>query len=192
MMELDNITLKEYFALADKSQYDLAISYATDKSPFAKASDYFNTGGLWNKAFDDIRYFQKDAAKGMTWSQLIDWIEKFSHWTTEEIGESPIVEFHQGKNYLFEELETINQVEAQMLAYTPKNEEIEAGIEEFEQFGHYGQLLNLVEGLRLTMEQAKSLPYEEAFLYLSYTSSTHKFQERLSNIRMRKQKNNLR
>lgn len=190
MIELENITMLEYFDLEIKGDYDLAISYASEKSPFGKSVDTFKTGGLWDKYFDDVRNFQAEAHAGLNWHDLIKWISVFSGISTQDIAKYRIVEFHQGKNYLFEELSTINEVESKMLGHQPINEEVQAGIERFEQFGHYGQLLKLAGGDPLKVDEVKKMRYEDAFLFLAYDKTTYDFQEELANIRTRRMKNN--
>jgi len=185
MIELDNITLREYFELEDRSEYDFAILYA---KPFQEVYDTFGIGSLFNKPFGKVKEFQQAHAEGLTWEQLTDWIAEFSGKKLFRISSTGILEFMKGKNHLFKEIETINTVEAEKLGYTPKAEEREAGIDDAKEFGFYPQLLSIANGDGLRVKEAEELEYSYAFLYLSYSNWKSNYQTRLMELQNKKLK----
>lgn len=179
MIEIDNISLKEYFELEDKSEHDFIIKYILPK-------DVFEVGDLTEYPFGLIKDMQYDYSVGITWDQLIDYIVKLTKRRSHMIGKEKLVELAKFKSYLLSELDRINLIESELLGYTPNSEEIQAGIDRFEKFGSYGQLRKLAGDDITKLEEVKSLKYSHCLLELHYQKEEFEYTSRLNDIRYKK------
>ena len=81
-------------------------------------------------------------------------------------------------NFVVEQIEFINEREKQ-LQYDPDVKEVNAGIEEFAQFGWMGTLYRLAAGDPLKYDPICQLPYHDIFITLLIQKQDIEFQKKL-------------
>ena len=76
-----------------------------------------------------------------------------------------------------------SEIECQVLVYESTEEEKRAGIETFDVFGVYSQLLSLAGGDPIKIPEARKMKYVDAFVYLVYEKTKNDFERNLISIR---------
>ena len=184
MIELEDITLREYFELEDKTKYDFAMKYT--KSIFNEPLDLFNSGDFTELSFGLIKDLQFDLSQGLTWVKLIDYIEKISGKTAKQIAGYKLTVISRYRAYIESEINRINEIESELLSYQPTSDEQNAGIEDFNKFGSYGQQRKLATTFMKSPEEIRQWKYDLCLLELYYQKTNYDFQDRLFKIRNKK------
>ena len=183
MIQLEDITLRDYFNLEDKSEYDFAIKYSQF---FTDALDLFSTGDFTELSFGLIKDLQYDISNGLTWIKLIEYIEKLTGKSAKVIAGYNLRAICRYRAYIESEINRINEIESELLSYTPTSEEKEAGIDEFNKFGSYGQLRKLATTFGKSPEEIRQWKYDLCLLELLYSKTNYDFQEKLYKIKSKK------
>lgn len=180
MIELKNITLEQYAALEDKSEYDFMMKWAF---MFNKPVDHFNIGVFDEHPFGLVKDIQQDMVEGIKWDKMLDYISQLSKKSIKELQKTSLLELCQVKNYVVSEIQRLVEIEGQVLVYESTEEEKRAGIETFAVFGVYSQLLSLAGGDPIKIPDARKMKYVDAFVYLVYEKTKNDFERNLIAIR---------
>jgi len=181
MIELDDITLKEYFELEDKEAYDFAIKYS--KELYNSPIDIFNAGDFTEMEFGLIKDLQYDFENGLTWMKLLEYISQISGKDIKQIVQFRLLSICRFRNYLTDEIKRINEIEIKLLGHDPSPEEVQAGISEFNKFGSYGQIRKLAMDDVTKIKEVKKIKYSTCLMELYYQKTANEFQEAYYNIK---------
>lgn len=176
-METFKITFKQYFELDDKSDYDFLLRY--EKS-YIKPVDNYSIGDLKKKSFGIVKDLQSDC-------------NLFNIVNTLSINPNDLLfKVSQSYYYVYNELCKINELETQLLGNSyASDEQIEAGIEDFEKIGVYMQFHELTGGDVTKYETVRNTEYNVCLLELYTRKLKYDYFERFNKIILRKNKNNL-
>lgn len=177
MIQIENITLKDYFKLEDTSEYDFAMKYAFR---FTEPNDKLNIGDIMQLSFGLIKDFQYDYSQGLTFDKMVSYICQAANKKTLSNEQLDII--CQTANYFKSEIDKLNSYEGELLGYEPTGEEIEAGIEEFNQFGVFNQIDSLACGDITKHDEVRALPYSVCFTKLYKDKLSSEFQKRYNKI----------
>jgi hypothetical protein len=181
MIELKNISVKEYFELNTelKSQYDFAIKYAKF---FQDSRDIFETGDFTQKEFGFIKDLQQVDWDKVDWEYFLDLIHEITGKEIKHIAAYSLLEVLQFKNYIFSEVVRINRIENELLSHSPTSDEKNAGIEKFEVFGSYPQIRQIATTFNITIDEARKIKYTDCLTELYYQKTTSDFQNAMNKI----------
>jgi|GEM_PF-2222581 len=184
MIEIQDITLKEYFELDNREEYDFAIKYT--KSLYNEALDIFEIGDLTVQSFGLVKDLQFDIEQGIKWIKLLDYLEILTNRNAKELVNYKLIAICRVKSYLAQEVERINTIESELLSYVATSEEQSAGIEGFNKFGTYGQKRKLATTFNTTPYEIEKWKYSDCLLELYYQRVEHDFQDKLFKIKSNK------
>jgi hypothetical protein len=184
MIELEDITLKEYFELEEKENYDFAIKYS--KSVFNKPLDIFKIGDMTELSFGLIKDLQYDIEQGLSWMKFLDYLEEITGIDVKKIVNYKLTAICRVRSYILKEIERINEIENELLAYYPDSDEKNAGIDEFNKFGNYGQLRKLANEDVTKLDEVKKIKYSIGLMELYYQRVESDYQLRLMKIKSKK------
>lgn len=158
MIELENITVRQYFNLEDKSQYDFAMKYAFK---FTDPVDEYKAGDVMELPFGFIKDLQYDIERGMNMNDMVDHVLKLTK--KKSVSDEPLDKFVRFCSYLVEGVKNIMETEQSALAYEALDKEQSAGIDRFKDLGIYLQIRSLTGGDVTKVEQVRALPYSLCF-----------------------------
>jgi len=184
MIELQDITLREYFEIDSKEEYDFAIKYT--KSLYNEPLDIFNIGDITVQSFRLVKDLQYDIEQGITWMKLLDYLEILTNKKSKELANHKLIAICRMKSYLVQEIERVNMIESELLSYVANSEEQNAGIEDFNKFGTYGQKRKLAITFNTTPYEIEKWKYSDCLLELYYQKVEHDFQDKLFKIKSRR------
>ena len=179
MIELDDITLKEYFELEDKTEYEFALKYA-------KPLDVFNVGDFTEFEFGFIKELQQDMNEGLTWINLIEYLERLMKKDKKQIVNYKFWTIARFKSYIEAEIERITEIENELLSYVPDAIEVQAGIEAFNKFGYYGQLRKLAKEDVTKLKEIEKTKYSICLTELYYQKTSDEYQNEYNRIKYKK------
>jgi hypothetical protein len=182
MIELINISFKEYFYLDDRSEYDYAIRYAYK---FNQGIDNFGFGDFMKLSFGLVKDLQYDLQNGLTWEQIIDYMILIKN---VEYGGNTLLEMCQQRQYMVNEIERISKVEAIALSHESTDEEVRAGIEDFEPLGNYLQFRQLAITFSKSIDEVRAWPYELCFTELVAQKKLNDYEKRYTKIILERHK----
>lgn len=183
MIALKNITFDEYLCLENRDEYDFAIKYAI---PFLESKDILNIGDFMQLEFGLIKDLQQDMSKDMDWKKLTEYMVLISGKPIEFFCKLSLLNVCLFKNRIISELKRIIEIENIALHYDPTDEEIAAGIDSFNVFGVYSQLLFIAGNNPLNIEHVRKMKYEEAFVYMVYQKTKNDFESKLYELRSKR------
>ena len=185
MIELHNLTVKEYFDLENKDEYNFAIKYAFE---FTEPVNMLNLPDI-----DDIEFgIVKDIQACITDNSLtiykeIEFICKILN--VESVGGYLLTYLCKSVNWLLNAVAEKLTIESKMLVGQPDNIDIEAGIEQtFDGLGILIQIDSLAGGDVTKYEQVRKLPYNVAFTKLYLNNRYNEHERRKLDIMKRKNK----
>lgn len=181
MIELKNITFKEYAELNDKSEYDFAIEYSKQ---FKKEEDIFGIGNFTQLEFGIVKDLQYDIQNGLLWNKMLEYMALLSNKKIEEIYTLKLLKVIRFRNYIVNQIKFIVDIEDKALSYDPDTEEIKADISELNKYGVYNQFLAVAMGDPLKIPDVRKMKYEDAFVFLCYQKDKSDFERRLMKIRL--------
>jgi len=173
---IENITLREYMVLDEKFEYDFILKYIMPK-------DVYNIGDFAELEFGLIKDLQFDISEGLSWVKLIEYIAKILKKKERVIGSYKLIDIAECKSYIIAEIERIGLIESELLGYIPTQKEKEAGIEEFNKFGSYGQLRSLANNDITKIDSVKKIKYSLCLLELYYQKVNNDYQKRYNEIK---------
>lgn len=185
-MRYKNYSLVEYTNLLDKREFDFIMRF--DKK-FTVSIDVFNLGDFAELSFGYVKDLQYKANKGMTWIDICEVIAKIKKIKVKQVAQAGMLELCQQKNYIQEEIERINLVESTVLGHESEDEEIRAGLDRFDKYGHYLQLRELANNDITKIESVKQIKYSAALMELMVRKDLNDYEKELTRIRMSKNKN---
>lgn len=185
MIELKNITFEQYANLLDKSEYDWAMQFVFI---FKKPVDHCNIGEFESKEFGLIKDLQQDISQGVKWDKMLEYISTLTNQQIDVLVKEKLLTICQIKNFIVSEIERLSFYESEKLGHTPTDEEIRAGIDNFNVFGVYSQLLQLAKGDPLKIPEVRKMTWQDAFVYLVHQKTESDYQIRLMEIRAEKNK----
>lgn len=180
MIELKNITFREYVSLEDRTEFDFAIKYGL---PFLKPEDVCKIGDFTQLEFGLIKDLQQDISQGIMWDKLLEYMVLITGKSEEYFLNLSIIRIVRFKNYIVSEIQRIVDIEKSVLSYEPSEDEAMAGIDKLSVFGVYNQLLSVARGNPLDIEKARKLKYVDAFVYLANAKASSDFERELMEIR---------
>jgi hypothetical protein len=109
MIELKNITYKEFLESPEASYYDFASRYGKQ---FNEPVDHFNLGDAMLWEFGIIKDIQYDLQTGLSWDQLINYLCKISNKEVNVFNDTDFIDICQQRTYILNEINKINEVES--------------------------------------------------------------------------------
>lgn len=179
-MKLPLITIAEYLALEDKTEYNFALKYAEQ----SQARDVLNFGDLVKKSFGDVKDYQYLFSKE---DYIIRFVNKYG---AKKLNHLNVFEFFAFIRYVASQVERVNNIENQLLSHSPTNDEVEAGLERFNKYGSFSQLNSLANNNILNFASVRKLPYEDALTKLAYDKDVNEYQRDLNKVITRKHRHN--
>ena len=183
MIELENITYKQYLEIEDKSLYDYCIKYAYS---FNKPVDHLKITDLMEYDFGIVKDLQYDFQNGITWQQLLDYICELKNIKLKDIVNNLLINLCQIKSYLKSEIERINEIESLTLSFEPEEDEIRAGIDILAPFGIYLQLRQIALTFHKSIYEIRKWKYADCFTELVCQKKISEFEKNLFEIRRKK------
>lgn len=179
MIELNNITLADYYNLDNKDEYDFVLKYIMPK-------DVYNAGDFTQLQFGLIKELQQSISDGVTWSELISYITRITKKKAIALGKHKLIGIARFTSYIKSEIERINEIEIELLGHVATSEERQAGIESFNKFGNYAQLRTLAGNDITKIKEIEKMKYTECLLELSYQKVQADFQDRYYEVKFKK------
>jgi hypothetical protein len=176
-MQVKDLTFKDYASLKDRSQYDLYLRYGNFE-PF----DVFALGSFLELSFGTVKDFQYYAQQGLTWEIFFKSISELKDISFKALGLKSIFELHKARLYFIEQVTAINNMESDFLGHAPSAEEIQAGIEKFNDYGSFIQFDKLAVWYSLNFEEVGKLEYDFCFTKLKLEADRNEFNEKLNTI----------
>lgn len=160
-MEFENISINDFLNLdgTRREEYNFYLRYSVVTN---KPVDHFKVGDMTERTFGLIKDLQYDMSHGMTWVKVVEYMKIM---TTKDAS-LDLATFMQQWTYIKKEIERITEIEDMLLAYTPDDDEVRAGIENLSELGSYLQFRQIAQSLNLTIDQVKEMRYDEGFLEL--------------------------
>lgn len=180
MIELNNIKFKEYIALEDRSEFDFAIKYGL---PFLKPEDVCHVGDFTKLEFGIIKDLQQDISNGMSWDKLLEYMMIITGKSEQYFHNLTIIRIVRFKNYIVSEIQRIVDIENAVLSHETLEDEAQAGIDQLSVFGVYGQLRQIAITFHQSIEWARKMKYEDAFVELVYQKRSNEYERELNEIR---------
>lgn len=176
MIELKDITFKEYFDLEYRTEYDYAIRYAYS---FLKPIDHFNLGDFMQLHFGIVKDIQYDYFQGLSWEQFYDYMKQIKD---KDISKEKLIIVCQAKSYLVSEIIRLSEIESIALAHEPSDDEERAGMDRFKDLGVYLQIRSLTGGDVTKNELVRSMKYEDCFVELVTQKALKDYDRELTKI----------
>lgn len=186
MIELFDISLREYFELENIKEYNYAIRFAYS---FNKSVDHFNIGDMMEKPFGLIKDLQFDIQNNLTWEQFVKYISMLSGLSEKEIAEKKLLTVCQTRAFILSEIENITKVEEISLSHDVDNDEQEAGIGLFDGLGIELQIRALTGGDITKKELIRQTKYQDCFVELVIQKRMSEYQTNLNIIKKRNLQN---
>jgi hypothetical protein len=167
MIELESITLSQYFDLSNEGkakEYDFAMKFTF---PFTDPVDEYKVGDLREQPFGLIKDMQYDIEQGISFTQLLEYIQTITK--IKDLKDEPLDKLCRFIAYLKDGIEQILEVEQQTLAYEASDIEVSSGIDRFQGLGVYLQIRSLTGGDVTKYDAVRALPYHLCYTEL-YTS----------------------
>jgi hypothetical protein len=161
-MEIRDITLKEYFELEDRSEYDFVMKYS---QRFNEPTDIFGMGELTNRSFGFVKDLQYTFSEGVEWKELINFVEVLTGETQRKLIEYRFIDWCKFMAFMVESLGTISKLEEHLVYQTTGADE-DAGISNLNKFGVFIQIDTLAKGDIRLYEQIRGLKYDLCFTKL--------------------------
>ena len=177
MIKLNKITVKEYFDLEDKSEYDFAMKYAFI---FNDAVDEYEIGDMQDLPFGKIKDLQYEFEQGISNNRLMEIASELSG--IKSFANEPLDKLWRFLNYLKESMLSIIENERKLLSHEPSDLEKRAGLTRFEGLGIGLQIRELAGNDITKREIVKQLPYSLCFLHLYEGKQISDFKQRISEI----------
>ena len=178
-MKLRNISIAEYIALDDSTEYDFAIKYALE----AQAKDVMRFGDMTTKPFGLVKDYQYIFSKPNSLSKFV------TKYGAKKLQGLSVFKFFAFFRYMVEQVERINKIENVLLSHTPGDDEVAAGLDRFNKFSSILQLDSLANGSLLDYSKIRALPYEDCLTKLALDKERNDYQKDYQNIMSRKNKN---
>lgn len=181
---LQDISFTKYVGLSYESKkvYNYALRFGKIE-PY----DEFGLGEFVDQEFGFVKDMQEFICnQGMTWKEFLDEMSKKSGKTLKEICLLSIFKLQAARNYLYNQIQKINKIEANGLAYEPKDIEIQAGIDVFGKYRSFLQLDSLTGGDILKIDLIRKQPYSLCFAKLMLDHDKAIFEQRKNEILSRK------
>jgi hypothetical protein len=185
MIELKNITYKEFLESPEIAYYDFASRYGNQ---FNEPIDHFKLGDAMSWEFGTVKDIQYDLQTGLTWDQLIDYLCKISNKDIEVFKDSDFIDICQQKTYILSEINKINEVESIKLNYNAKADEINAGIDKLGIYGIYLQIRKLAKEDITKIKEVRKMKYQDCFIELCVIKDIDEYTERYNAIIQNKNK----
>jgi hypothetical protein len=178
-MKLRNISIAEYIALDDSTEYDFAIKYALE----TQAKDVMQFGDMTKKPFGIVKDYQYMFSKP---DSLNNFVKMYGGKKLQGLS---VFKFFAFFRYMVEQVERINNIENALLSHTPGDDEVAAGLDRFNKFSSILQLDSLANGKILDYLNIRALPYEDCLTKLALDKERNDYQKDYQNIMSRKNKN---
>jgi hypothetical protein len=185
-MKLELITFKDYVVLADKSEYNFAMKYATR---FKTAVDELNLGSAMSWKFGIVKDLQFDLGNEMSITKAVDYISLISGVELPEIANYRIDQISRTIAYIQSEIENISNIERIKLSHETTAEQEMAGLEDFSDLGVYMQIRELAGNDVTKIEAVRNLPYDLCFIELYARKKINQYEKKINEIYRQKQKN---
>lgn len=178
MIELNDISLIEYFNTENKTEYDFAFKYS---KRFKQPVDVLKVGEFMELPFGWVKDVQFKFSKQYTFLNLFDDLEML-----DKSKQFQKLSFLQASNQLYyfhDQIERINFIEQEKLCGGITNEELAAGIESLSIYETYPQLRAIAITFNTTPYQIRKWKYKDCFIELSYSKDLYIFEKKLSKIK---------
>ncbi|TWP23125.1 hypothetical protein ETU10_08495 [Apibacter muscae] len=187
-MTNENINLKLIHDLNSIDQEDFMLI----KQAIKRKNELLNTNckPLKFTSFECVKINLVNYIKDAKYLQVIQLIlkENDNHTELDEIKKISNSDLLSFLFWIMDELEAINQVEKELFNTPPTSEELEAGINNFNQFGVINTIDALAGGDILKWEKIVKLSYFDVLNKLYKNQVTNNFQQAYSKVLMRKNK----
>lgn len=181
-LNVERLTVRQYNNLLDTSEIDQWIKYS---QLFKEPINNFELSDIEKLKFIEVKDLQQKLATGLS---ILDIIEILNQKGIEYL-DTELFKVSQQFYWFVQQIESINERENSTLSGNGStSEQIEAGIEVFEKYGIYTQVISLAEYHGVLPEVIEQREYNRCFIELLYLKDKHDFQKRLSDIRQAKQK----
>ena len=180
--KIDGITVRQYNNLIDTSEADEWIKYS---KLFKEPVNNFGLKELEKLTFIEVKDFQQSLADGMSILDTITLLDKLKL----KYLDTELFKVSQQFYWIVEQIEAINDKESKTLSGSGStSDQIDAGIEVFEKYGIYTQVISLAEYHKVLPEVIEQREYNRCFIELLYLKDKHDYQKRYNDIINAKQK----
>lgn len=185
MIDIKTLTYKQYF---DCNTDDIEFIIKYDNN-FSIPIDTFNVGDIMELPFGLVKDCQELFTKEFHIQELFNIILEYNILHIDNISDKPIIEIYQFVNYVKQEIEKINLTEREKLAGNQvTDEQIEAGIEDFDELGIYLQFNELTNGDVTKFEAVRKTKYSICLLELIHRKKVADYTKKINDIQLRKMK----
>ena len=178
MIELDDITLQQYINLIDRSRYDFAMKYAFK---FTSPVEEYGIGDMRALSFGTVKDFQYEISRGMGFDRftilLLNLIPDVN------LPSEPLSKICRFFHYVVNSIAEISEVEAKALAHSSTYEELQAGMDRFADLGIYLQIRTYALTFHITIDEARKVSYNDAFVELFTQKQLNDYNEELMRLR---------
>ena len=178
-MKIKNITIAEYIALDDSTEYDFALRYAEE----AQAKDVMHFGDMTTKPFGLVKDYQYIFSKPNSLSKFV------TKYGAKKLQGLSVFKFFAFFRYMVEQVERINKIENSLLSHYPSEDELAAGMDRFGKYSPILQVDSLAGGDILKYEKIRQLTYSDCLTKLALDKERNDYQKDYQSIMSRKNKN---
>lgn len=155
MIELEDLTFKEYLEKEDKYPYHYANLFSNKLN---EPVDVFGFGPIHLMTFGQVKDLQYLFRKGLTWELLIQSVEMIKGIDKKEIIENKYFDLCKFMAFIRAGLDSIIRLE-EHLSHEATDKDVAAGIENLSKFGIALQIDKLAHGLIWEYETVRKQKY---------------------------------
>jgi hypothetical protein len=175
-MEIERITLAEYYKLEDTSNYDFAMKFAHQ---FTIPENIFKVPDLEELEFGFIKNAQLNIVRG----DMNYYLELFHELTGLNPFNLYLDEFTRQLHYIKREFEKLSEKESKLLISPPSEKEQRAGLERFDGLGAYMQERELANNDITKLEAIRKTKYKYCFVELYTRKQERDFNKAYSKLK---------
>ena len=181
-MILKNIPFKDYLKLDENEAYIYTYSFKFGYF-LNKKENYFGLKPIREYTLGQVKDAQSMIEVGILIGDIPKLIAVFSTSELKHIYAQGLVEVFQQLAWIKAQVEDIIEVERAALVRKLSEREIKAGLERFEVYGSYPQIKAVANAFNQTIEWARGVSYEDAFVELCYQKDSAEYQSDLMNTK---------
>jgi len=180
MLELENLTYREFLESENRDEYLFASKYAKQ---YTDAIDIYGVGNIYEQPFGFVKDVQFDLETNqLSWDNLINFICQVSKKDIKEIYNESFLRVCQFRMYLINNIQALLDAEKKLLTSEASEDEQQAGLGLFENLGIFIQTDSLAGGDVLKHSEVRALPYSKCLTKLALNKQLKDYQDNMNRI----------
>jgi len=131
-----------------------------------------------------VKEIQSSIAGNVTYEQVIEIIHELTGIGKDKILDKCWIDVFRFLKFVFDSIERVNKLEEKLI-YEPDTDEVNAGIEMYNQFGYFATIDRLAQGDILKYEEVGQLEYSIVFSKLMLNQVDAQFMKNYQKIKLK-------